>query len=769
LKTIGFGGKGFSISKVATSAVLGTTFLGLAGCHLDPNVRKQKYLESGVRYEKDGKLQEAAIQFSTALKVDRNFSEAHYELAKTYMKLGNSMAGYQELMRTVDLNPSNVAARIDLGSMLLAGGVPDRALDQVKAVLALNANNADAFALRSGIAEKKGDHAEALADIQHALAIDPNRASFHTTLALIEGAKPEGMPAAEQELRKAVSLDDKNVTAHMILATVLEKKGDRDGAVAQAQSAIAGNPKNLQARASLAGLYQRAGNQAMAEQTLRQAAADLSDKDDAPTLLKEYYQQTGQMDKAVTVFAELTAKDPKSVPLQVVYARILMQKQDFGKAKSIVDELSKTHSQSPQVEMLNAVLLLHDGKTGDALTLLQKGTRNAPDNVQLQLLLAQVAGIKGDMSTSEAGFREAARLDPSNIEAQTGLANIASHRGDSSLLAQVADNTIALHPDFANAYLWRGTAEANQQQFDQAEADFQTALKKNPNSGIAYTELGQLRLKQGKVAEGQALLEQALAKDANNIRALNMLVAYDLNAKQPAKGVARIQQQIARAPNSAPLYADLAGLQLTMKDYAGARDSAKKAMDLDPTNEDGVQAFSQAEASLGDTDQAISVWQKWVGGHPNDARATVLLGTLEEARGETAKAMEYYKKTLELSPGQPMASNNLAYLMVESGGNVDVALTMAQTARRGLPDSPSTADTLAWVYYYKGTYASARDLLEDAVKTDPNNASIQYHLGMTYTKLGDKASARTHLEKASSLSPNTQTAKDAAAALAKLG
>ena len=51
-----------------------------------------------------------------------------------------------------------------------------------------------------------------------------------------------------------------------------------------------------------------------------------------------------------------------------------------------------------------------------------------------------------------------------------------------------------------------------------------------------------------------------------------------------------------------------------------------------------------------------------------------------------------------------MAANNLAYLMLENGENVDVALTMAQTARRAMPDSPNSADTLAWAYYYKGTY-----------------------------------------------------------------
>ena len=81
--------------------------LGLnMGCKRDPNKLKHRYLDSGKRYEEQGKLKEAAIQFSNALKVDRNFGDAHYELSKIYLKQGAMMQGYAELMRTVDLQPN---------------------------------------------------------------------------------------------------------------------------------------------------------------------------------------------------------------------------------------------------------------------------------------------------------------------------------------------------------------------------------------------------------------------------------------------------------------------------------------------------------------------------------------------------------------------------------------------------------------------------------------------------------------------------------------
>ena len=109
----------------------------------------------------DGKLKEATIQFSNALKVDHDFADAHYELAKVYLKQGSTMPGYAELCRTVDLAPNNQQARIELGNLLLAGNAADKAVEQANAVLALNPQQRRCVrsSLRS-IAVRKGDRAD---------------------------------------------------------------------------------------------------------------------------------------------------------------------------------------------------------------------------------------------------------------------------------------------------------------------------------------------------------------------------------------------------------------------------------------------------------------------------------------------------------------------------------------------------------------------------------------------------------------------------------
>ena len=285
----------------------------------------------------------------------------------------------------------------------------------------------------------------------------------------------------------------------------------------------------------------------------------------------------------------------------------------------------------------------------------------------------------------------------------------------------------------------------------------------------AYLELGKLRLAQKRFPKGVELLNQALEYDPNSIEALRLLVGYDLFQKQPDKASTLLNTQIAKSPNNSGIYDLLAQLQIRNKIRIRLPASVQKAIQLNSEDGEAVMLLAQIQVQRGQTANAVASWMQWLKTHPNDANADAILGTLEESREDKGKAEEYYKASLQIQPQQPIAANNLAYLMLQNGGNVDVALTLAQTARQGMPNSPDSADTLAWAYYFKGTYAFARDLLENATKADPNSATMQYHLGMVYSKLQDKNNAAIHLKKAISLAPDSPAAKDARAALQSIG
>ena len=190
----------------------------ISGCNGDPNVRKQKYLESGKRYSAEGKYKEAGIQFQNAIKIDKDYADAHYEMAQTYLHLGEFNAANGELAHTVDLDPKNYKARIDLGNLLLSGGQVDQAQAQANAILAADPNNPDVHAMLGAIANRRGQKDQALIDLQRALELDPNRAVFHEDLALLQSNDPTKASSVEEELKKSVTLDPKSVSAKLLLA-----------------------------------------------------------------------------------------------------------------------------------------------------------------------------------------------------------------------------------------------------------------------------------------------------------------------------------------------------------------------------------------------------------------------------------------------------------------------------------------------------------------------------------------------------------------------
>src|ERR1700746_1164794 len=114
---IGIGSK----SRCAVAAVCLVAAL-LTGCSRDPNVRKQKYVESGQRYYDKGQYREAEIQFENAIQVDSRFADAHYKLALAATKLQQWPTAYQELLTTVQIQPEHYAAHLDMANLLISSG-----------------------------------------------------------------------------------------------------------------------------------------------------------------------------------------------------------------------------------------------------------------------------------------------------------------------------------------------------------------------------------------------------------------------------------------------------------------------------------------------------------------------------------------------------------------------------------------------------------------------------------------------------------------------
>jgi Tfp pilus assembly protein PilF len=91
------------------------------GCSRDPNVRKQKYLESGQRYFDKGQYRKR--RFSSERHPGRcRFADAHYKLGSgCHESSSNGQTAYQELSKTIEIQPDQYAAHLDMANLLILG------------------------------------------------------------------------------------------------------------------------------------------------------------------------------------------------------------------------------------------------------------------------------------------------------------------------------------------------------------------------------------------------------------------------------------------------------------------------------------------------------------------------------------------------------------------------------------------------------------------------------------------------------------------------
>jgi predicted Zn-dependent protease len=79
-----------------------------------------------------------------------------------------------------------------------------------------------------------------------------------------------------------------------------------------------------------------------------------------------------------------------------------------------------------------------------------------------------------------------------------------------------------------------------------------------------------------------------------------------------------------------------------------------------------------------------------------------------------SEAIASYRKALAKTPDDPLLLNNLAFLLAETGGNLNEAQQMVSTAIRKAPNLPQLQDTLAWVEIKQHNEAAALQILASA-------------------------------------------------------
>lgn len=742
----------------AMVAVLAVAF---AGCSRDPQVRKQKYFDKGKAYADKGKYAEAAIEFQNSLQIDPQFEPAHYELALCFLKQGALQRAYNELARAVQISPGDSNAQVQLANLFLAARKPSDAREHAQLVLNSDPQNAQAEIIIAEADASQGDLAKGIDEAQKAIQMDPRRSASYVSLALLQDHNNDAA-GAEQNLKKAIALDPKSAPAALAAGQFYESEKRWTEAEQQFQSAIAIEPGNPTLRATLAALYVNEGRKDLAEQYLQSAknSPELKNNPSGYRLLGDYYLSQGQLDKASAEFASLYAAHPADILVSRAYVGILILQNRIDDASKVEDQILRNFPSDFETQVLHGEILTRQGKPNDAIPVLEAAVKTAPDNPVGHYYLGIAYAATSNFGQAQFHWLEAERLHPGMPEPERALAEYAARSGNTSLLIDSSEQLMKIEPKSPEGYLYHARALYTKGDLAGAETDLKQAMAIAPQNPLAYERMGDLRYSQKQYTEAAKFYNQALGIDPASTSALTGLVNIDLAQKQPAQALRFVQDQLARVSQNSGLYFLLGQVELRNQDPAKAQDALQKAVALDQNNVAAFEALAQVQTSLGSIDQAIANYQRGIEANPRALQLYVAEAILYENRGEWQKAQDLYQKALGIQSDYPVAANNLAYLMLEHGGNVNVAVSLAQTARRGLPDLPGTADTLGWAYYHQGVYNAAIDMLQQAEKAEPSNPNYHYHLGMAYEKSNDYADAKKQLQYTLQISPNYAHADD---------
>ncbi len=726
----------------------------LTGCSRDPNVRKQKYLESGERYYDKGAYREAEIQFQNAIQVDARFAEAHYKLAQTAMKLEQWPLAYQELAKTIEIQPDQYAAHLDMANLLILGRQFNDAREHLDLLVKEQPNNPEVYIALSNFHAATNNTTAALADMQKALSLDPSRSESYLNLALLQ-MHGQQWDAAEASFKKAIELDPKSSSALISLGNFYQTRGRFPEAEQMFRRAMDVAKDDPAPRLSLASLYMAENKNSQAEEFLRQSKNDFPTNSVGYRMLGDFYYANNQIDKATDEYASLYKDHPRDPMVKKNYIQLLILKDRIDEARKLNDEVLKVKPDDIDAQIFKGEIENRSKKPNDAVNTLQAVLKSDPDNGIAHYQLGLAYDQLGNITRAESEWRDAVRVRPDIVEAHRALAGVAIHKRDAAGLDQEADQIINLQPGSPDGYLLHAIADIDRKDYATADDYLHRSLQKEPNNPAAYVQVGNLRIAQNQFADAQKAYQQALDLDPTSTDALGGVLNVYLLQKQPDRAIAAANAQLAKVPKSAGFHIMLGQLLMEQsKDFPAAEQEFQQAADLDKKNSEALVKLGLVQNMSGHPDQALQTFLNGAKVNPNEIAFYLLAGGIYESKQDWEDAKQEYQKVLEIQRDNPLASNNLAYVMLQQGGNVDVAFAMAQTARRQLPDNPNTADTLGWAFYKKNVYGSAITLFKEAVTKQPQNPLFNYHLGLAYAKSGQRSLARQQLDRVVKIKPN---------------
>lgn len=688
--------------------------------------------------------------------------------------LDGAVAAYRQ---AVAVRPNHVPSHIGIMTGLLAKNDVDGAAAQLEALRAVLPRHPQTLFYGATIAlvRKDLDTAKEIADqllrvggdnpliLQLAGAIEFERKSWvqaeaHLVKALqrtpgLERARRllAGTYLQRSEPAKALSTLQPLLDLPNVPAEVLGLKAQahlQSGELAEAEKAFAAaakiNPDDDRTRTALAVSRVLRGDGSGGLDELRSLAAD-ADNTTADLPLIATLVRNRDLKGAMAAIDALEKKQPDKPVASNLRARLLLQQGDkAGAEKAFRRALEIQPTFFPAASAL-AQLALLDKREQDAQKILDDFLQASPTSTQALIASAALKARSGAPRDEILGmFNRAIQQAPTDATPRLALVNYQLNTQDVKGALSSAQQANAALPDNPALLDALGRAQAASGDTNQALASFGKLAQLVPNSVAPHLRVADVQWAAKNPDAAIQALRRALGVDPDNLQAQRSLVDAYLATDKPADALAVARQVKRQRAQQDVGYLLEGGIEAAQRRWPQAIAVYREGLKASPDSTDlAMRLHIALNASKQEAD-ANRMAGDWLRQHPDDAAFRFYLGDLALGRKALDEAERHYREVLKIQPENPLALNNVAWLMATMKKPGAVAL--AEKAVALLPDRPVIMDTLALALAAEGQKDKAVDIMRQAVRLEEKNPQLRFNLAKLLIDAGDKPAAKAELE-----------------------
>jgi predicted Zn-dependent protease len=473
----------------------------------------------------------------------------------------------------------------------------------------------------------------------------------------------------------------------------------------------------------------------------------------ADTLVAE-----GKGEEAAGVVAEILRAKPRDEAARAVNASLLVGSGKPDKMDAGVRELSGLVSQSPANPVWRydlGLALMAKGDMNGAAAQLEEAIKNRPDFLPPRLTLSQINYLRRDYDKTLSYADE--------------ILAAGSENGDVPLNSTAQLNYAArLNSDArlnSAARLMRAAALTGLHRYSGAHSELSDLEKTFPDDPEVQFQIVALDVAEKEFTDAERRIQKLSAEPATQTRALaGMVIVYgDENRLETALKL--LTEESKKSPGSDAILTLLGNTALRLGRYDQALASYQELLRKNPKASELYRLIGSAYEGKGDRAKALECFEQAANLAPGDPAAVAGLADLLRMAGREPEAIVRYRRLLQLDTGSATAMNNLAWLLADTGGNLEEAERLEQRALQLIPNEPSFADTLGVIYTKKKQNGSSVHVFETLVGKYPEEPIFHYHFGLALMEGGYKEKAKAELETALLKNPSDDVRKSIGLAL----